>query len=61
MFDFLQLRISTIAGFIFIFLIIGVFGAVIFWQFYQLMNIRFETIELKTLEKPMEESLPGPN
>lgn len=52
MFDFLNTRISTIAGIIVLLLVAGSVGIMIFWQFHQLMTIRFEVIELGASKKP---------
>ncbi|MBZ9578090.1 hypothetical protein KJA13_03630 [Patescibacteria group bacterium] len=50
MFDFLNIRISTLTGIIILLLVAGSVGAMIFYQFYQLMTIRFEVMELKINE-----------
>lgn len=50
MFDFLNIKISTLTGIIVLLLVVGAVGAMIFYQFYQLMTIRFEVIELKINE-----------
>jgi len=54
MLDFLNTRISTIAGIIILLLVAGSVGVMIFRQLHQLMAINFEVIESEIQEKPLE-------
>lgn len=47
MLEFLNTKISTPIGILILLLVVAAVGVMIFYQFYQLMTIRFEVIELE--------------
>ena len=55
MLGFLDTKISTPIGILILLLIAGTVGTMIFWQFYKLVTIRFEMVELRALEQPLLE------
>ena len=44
MLDFFNTRVSTLVGIIILLLVTGAVGAMICYQMYQVMNIRYESI-----------------
>lgn len=44
MLDFLNTKVSTLVGIIVLLLVTGVVGAMIYYQMYQIMTIRYEPI-----------------
>ena len=46
MFGFLNKRISTVAGIIILVLIAASFGAMVLYQWYQIMTLRYQAIEM---------------
>jgi hypothetical protein len=56
MLGFLNTKISTLAGIIILLVITGAVGAMICYQFYQVVTIRYEPIEFRSLDS-LEESI----
>ena len=56
MLGFLNTKISFLAGVIVLLAVSGAVGAMIFYQMYQIMNIRYQPMEFKSLDS-LEESL----
>ena len=53
MLGFLNTKISTLAGIIVLLVITGAVGVMICYQMYQVLTIRYEPIEFRTLEEPL--------